>query len=220
MALNRSRRKIKPTRKFAYMVDMGLFYGSDEEPAPPCYDSAEEGEPVPPSFYEKPSKRRILESTIQFSGEVNGIPFQYTRGERNLHIDTRGGDVSTFGRDEVDLFIHDVYYLGDMVFRVRPLNKSVFYRADGRDYKMTLNATPQSLHVKGRSELGFGVSFTGKSSTCGKLETLQSKVVKTLIQNSLYGTFQMRGDVMHLEFFRDAAKTTPFFTFSVRHLTE
>lgn len=196
-SLTRTRRAPK---RFANMTDMGLFYASDEEPAPPCYDSAEEGEPAPPSFYEKPSKRTILESTIQISGEVNGIPFQYTRGERNLHIDTRGGDVSTFGRLEVDLFIHDVYYWGDMVFRVNPLNKSVIYRADGRDYKMTLNATPQSLHVKGRSELGFGV--------------------KTLIENSLYGTFQMRGDRMHLEFFRDAVKTTPFFTFSVQYLTE
>lgn len=195
-----SARTRKAPKRFDNMVDMGLFYGSDEEPAPPCYDSAEDAEPAPPSFYEKPSKRRILSQTIKFSGEVNGNPFQYTRGERNLHIDTPGGDVSTFGRDEVDLFIPDVYFDTNMLFRIRPLNKSVTYTANWRDYKMTLTETPQSLHLKGKSELERGA--------------------KTLIHYSLYGTFQMRGDVMHLEFFRDATKTTPFFTFSVKNLIE
>lgn len=216
MASNRSRRETKPIRRFADMVDMGLYYGSGEEsvphaynsagegePAPPSYDSVEEAEPAPPSFYEKPAKRRMLPkatSIVKFSGEANGQVFQYTPGEKNVHLYTKGGDMSTFGRQEVDIFIRDVYYFGHMLFRIRPLQKTVSYIANWIDYEITLNEIPQSLHVKGRSELGFKA--------------------KTLIENSLYGTFQLRGDLIHLEFFRDATKTTPFFTFSVKNLIE
>lgn len=240
MASSRPRRELKAPKKFINMIDMGLYYMPDEEnsasskkyseseeetePAPPFFyerpkkrqsssssssntiyneSEEEEGEPAPPSFYEKPAKRRMLPkatSIVKFSGEANGQPFQYTPGEKNVHLDTQAGDMSTFGRQEVDIFIYDVNYFGHMIFRIRPIQKSVSYIANWIDYEMTLTETPQSLHVKGRSELGFKA--------------------KTLVENSLYGTFQMRGDVMHLEFFRDAAKTTPFFTFSVKNLIE
>lgn len=228
MASNRLTRETKSTRRFVEMVESGMYYVrsvgtdsknsvSDKESVPPCYNSAgegepvppsydslvEEGEPAPPSFYEKPAKRRMLPkatSIVKFSGEANGQPFQYTPGEKNVHLDTQAGDMSTFGRQELDIFIRDVNHFGYMLFRIRPIQKTVSYIANWIDYEMTLTETPQSLHVKGRSELGFKA--------------------KTLVENSLYGTFQLRGDLIHLEFFRDATKTTPFFTFSVRHLTE
>ncbi len=191
-----SRRATRPPKRFADMVDNGYYYGEEEEeittPKPArkrrvVKDEEEEGEPAPPEYY-----------FASYEGSFNRIPFKYKVGEKNVHLDTRNGNFSTFGRDDCMIFIPDVYYMGDLVLVLKMLEKRLEYYVDGRFYQIQIQERPTSLHIQGRDEL---------------------PQKRSLIMDSLYGTLQWSEEVGYdFKFYREASKTDCFLHFTMKKM--
>jgi hypothetical protein len=175
----RSGRLVKPGKRVVEM--MSQYHSEDEE------EEYEEGEPAPPCFYE---------TTIQkkYSGKICGMDFEYEVGQKNIHIDTRNGSLSTYGRNDIFLFIPGVYLEHHFVFVVKPLQKSIEFIVNKKMYKIMVSSTPYDLQLKGRNEMK----------------------EYSVIQNSLYGTFVIQEEnKMSIQLYRNSRKSSPFFTFIV-----